>query len=261
MAEELGRESLQRQKSEADQGSGSEKRQPPGAVGTEDGEHSGVFGGGDVGRAEARDDVDRGDADGERGGEGGDLGGEDGAEANGEHSQDEAIAARGQDGVPGQHTEESGDRHGCGHQKLLFAAGHDGDAGVGQGGTHIFRHGAEGEGEAKGGQHGGELHQDFGDVAAGGEDFQIDQAEQEVAVENAKLFALVGHDQPAITSTSPRVMAEVSCSTASWEKMPSRVGWDIRARSCSMESLATTRPLWRMTMWDETRSTVSSSCE
>src|SRR5260370_41867003 len=47
-------------------------------------------------------------------------------------------------------------------------------------------------------------------------------------------------------------MPAVSCSIANWEKIASSVGRDISARSCSMESLATTRPLCRITTRAET---------
>jgi len=45
------------------------------------------------------------------------------------------------------------------------------------------------------------------------------------------------------------------------EKMASSVGSSIRERRRSMESSATSLPRWRMTTWEQTRSTVSSSCE
>lgn len=56
-----------------------------------------------------------------------------------------------------------------------------------------------------------------------------------------------------MSPTSSRVMAAVSCSTASWEKMSSSVGSDMRVRRRSMESFATTRPLCRMTTREQTR--------
>ena len=56
-------------------------------------------------------------------------------------------------------------------------------------------------------------------------------------------------------------MASDSCSTPSCENISSSVGTAIRTLSRCIESSATTLPRCRITTWEQTRSTVSSSCE
>src|SRR5689334_9064051 len=89
------------------------------------------------------------------------------------------------------------------------------------------------------------------------QDFQVHHAEQKLAVQHPKLQP--GH--ALIKSAISREIAAVSCSTASCEKIPSSVGTAISVRSLSIESSATTFPRCKITTCEQTRSTVSSSCE
>src|SRR5437763_11060182 len=67
--------------------------------------------------------------------------------------------------------------------------------------------------------------------------------------------------QDSITSAISLLTISVSCSRANWEKTRSKVGKDISARSFSIESSATIRPLLKMMTLAQTRSLVAISCE
>src|SRR6266567_8511695 len=111
------------------------------------------------------------------------------------------------------------------------------------------------------GQHRSELDQKIDDPSARRQNLQVDHPREEIAIQHPELPACIGHDHASIKVTICCVMPAMSCSIANCEKIASSVGSDISMRSCSMESFATTRPLCRITMRAETRSTVSSSCE
>ena len=91
----------------------------------------------------------------------------------------------------------------------------------------------------------GELAEEAGDIGLDREGFEVDDAEKELAVEDAELERqaadeIVAEAYAWIRSAICRAIESVSCSTASCEKMPSRVGSSMRERRRSMESSATT---------------------
>src|SRR5262249_23092537 len=75
-------------------------------------------------------------------------------------------------------------------------------------------------------------------VALRRDQFEIDDPQQKLAIEQAKVKCIHKRIKSAMRCAVPRV----SCSTVSWEKMSSSEGSDIRLRRLAMESSATTRP-------------------
>ena len=69
---------------------------------------------------EAGKKVQRGEIHCEDGEQGSQFGEENGAGADGEKAEDQAIAPVGQNGIPGEHREEAGDRHGGGDEEILI---------------------------------------------------------------------------------------------------------------------------------------------
>src|SRR5262249_19249767 len=103
-----------------------------------------------------------------------------------------------------------------------------------------------------------ELGQQIRDIAVCGEQLQVNEAQQEPLIQNTELAARIRH-YSSINCTISRVMPAVSCSIANCAKISSSVGSDINVRKCSIESLATTFPLCRITTREDTRSTMSRS--
>ncbi|MDE1175881.1 MAG: hypothetical protein PW789_04675 [Edaphobacter sp.] len=121
--------------------------------------------------------------------EGGYLGGEEGAGADGKRAEDEHVAAVGEGGVPAEDGDDARDGHGGLDEEVLEHVGErmrDGGAADEEDG-----HGEAAE-EADGDEDGGELSHEARGVAVGGEEFEVDDAEEEDAVEDTEGMPAVG---------------------------------------------------------------------
>src|ERR1035441_533070 len=195
----------------------------------------------------------------------GKLGGKHSRNAHGHGAQNQTIAPVWKQCVPKEQSEHPDDRHGGRDEELLIGP---------RGGVKLLcrqvliqtgvlgpRH--ERQHQAEGRQQRRELREQRRQIAAHGNNVRIEEAVGEQADQRAKLapFAARRSGHCRTTSAIWRAVASGSVSVTSWEKMSSSVGRAIKSRSLPMESLATTRPLWRITTRWQTFSTTSSTCE
>ena len=137
------------------------------------------------GPEEAHGGVEQEDGQPECGRGGGDFGKKHGGGADGEWGEDEDVAAVRERGVPTEDGEEADGQHCGGDQEVLGDQGEHVPLGVGS-----FRStaedGAEGTENGEEDEQGGELAEEFCGVAlgVGREDVEIDDAEEELAVED-----------------------------------------------------------------------------
>jgi hypothetical protein len=181
---QVGSESLDGEDAEDEERAGGEQREPVSREGAEKAEAAACSNSEDERPAEAVEDIEGTYRKERTGKERGELGEEERRGANGQRSEDEHIVAVGEGGVPAEHGDDACDGHGGLYKEVLKHVGERHGDGLAADEEDGYGEAAE---ETDGGEHGGELPHEPRGVGITGEQLEVDDAEKEDPVEDAKL--------------------------------------------------------------------------